>query len=228
MRSLLISSLCFIYSARLRNAQLNPRATCSEKDIGFAGLQQALVPRQAWKPFPQSAAEWSKILPDSITTVLIKNGEFCIQGPFPNIPATVTLELSSTATGQDMRTLLSGNVTGFGRSYWRNLSKGKGGSWMPSWTGFGRSRKKRFGAPLRICFCKKAERGCPTQRTRWSTSSRRRRQPTSPGRTISSEPSGQHFTADPQAHLLRSEQTHFNLWRQRNMTGWEQETKKPN
>jgi hypothetical protein len=91
MRSLLISILTLLILSPAANAQLTPR-NLLEKDIDFAGLQQTLVPRQAWKPFPQSAAEWTKILPDSIRTALIKNGEACLQGSFPNVPATVTLD----------------------------------------------------------------------------------------------------------------------------------------
>lgn len=75
----------------LANAQLTPR-NLLQKQTDQATLQKLLVSRAAWKPFPQSPAEWAKLLPDSIRTILIKNGEASLQGPFPNVPASVTLD----------------------------------------------------------------------------------------------------------------------------------------
>jgi hypothetical protein len=91
MRSLLISVLVFLILSPSANAQLTPR-NLLEKEMDVAGLQRVLVSKEAWKPFPQSAAGWAKILPDSIRAILIKNGETCLQGPFPNVPPSVTLD----------------------------------------------------------------------------------------------------------------------------------------
>jgi hypothetical protein len=81
-----------------RNPQLAPR-NLLQKAMDPDGLRKALVSRSAWHPFPQSAAGWATILPDSIRATLIKNGEATLQGPlpgsgqlFPNVPATVTLD----------------------------------------------------------------------------------------------------------------------------------------
>jgi hypothetical protein len=91
MRTLLISVLAFLILSPAANAQLTPR-NLLEKQIDVAGLQQALIPQQAWKPFPQSPAEWKNTLPDSIIKTLINHGEACLNGPFPGVPATVTLD----------------------------------------------------------------------------------------------------------------------------------------
>lgn len=91
MRILLISILTFLILSSSGNAQSTPR-NLLEKEIDLTELQRALVSQAAWKPFPQSPVGWGKILPDSIRTILIKNGEACLQGPFPNVPASVTLD----------------------------------------------------------------------------------------------------------------------------------------
>jgi hypothetical protein len=91
MRSLLISVLALLMVGSAARAQLTPRNLLS-KEMDLAGLQRVLVPQAAWKPFPQSAAGWAKLLPDSVRATLIKNGEACLNGPFPGVPATVTLD----------------------------------------------------------------------------------------------------------------------------------------
>jgi hypothetical protein len=91
MRSLLISVLTSLLVSPVANAQLTPRNLLS-KEMDLAGLQRMLVSQAAWKPFPQSAAGWAKLLPDSVIKTLIKNGEACLNGPFPGVPASVTLD----------------------------------------------------------------------------------------------------------------------------------------
>jgi hypothetical protein len=91
MRSLLISILTSLLLCPVANGQLTPRNLLS-KEIDLAGLQSVLVSPAAWKPFPQSAAGWAKLLPDSVIKTLIKNGEACLNGPFPGVPASVTLD----------------------------------------------------------------------------------------------------------------------------------------
>jgi len=91
MRSLLISILAVLILSPTANAQLTPR-NLLEKEIDLAGLQRVLVSQAAWKPFPQSPAGWIKLLPDSIIKTLINHGEAYLQGPFPNVPASVTLD----------------------------------------------------------------------------------------------------------------------------------------
>src|ERR1700740_3093343 len=91
MRSLLISALAWGLLHLDLKAQVTPR-NLLEKGMDLPGLQRVLVSQAAWKPFPQSAAGWEKILPDSIRSTLIKNGEACLQGAVPNLPATGTLD----------------------------------------------------------------------------------------------------------------------------------------
>lgn len=91
MRSLLISILAFLIVSYSANAQTTPR-NLLRNQIDLARLQKALISQAAWKPFPQSPAEWARLLPDSTRTILIKNGEACAQGSFPNVPASITLD----------------------------------------------------------------------------------------------------------------------------------------
>ncbi len=78
--------LIFLLFSQAVNAQTKPH-NLLERDI--TGL---LVPQAVWKPFPQSPEGWAKILPDSIRSKLVKNGEACLNGPFSNVPASVTLD----------------------------------------------------------------------------------------------------------------------------------------
>jgi hypothetical protein len=55
-----------------------------------------LLPQKDWKPFPKTAAEWSKHLPDSVLKVIIKNGEEALKKGFQPIPATAMLEYVRT------------------------------------------------------------------------------------------------------------------------------------
>ena len=91
MRSLLLSFLAVIIFTPPTDAQLTHRSLL-EKGFTGATLQQALIPRQQWTPFPRSPKEWEKVLPDSIRRKLITNGEVCLKEPFPNVPATTTLD----------------------------------------------------------------------------------------------------------------------------------------
>jgi hypothetical protein len=91
MRSSLLSFFAVIVFSLSTDAQLTPRHLL-QKDLDAVDLQQVLVSQQQWKPFPQSAAGWKKILPDSVSARLIQNGEACLTAPFPNVPASVTLD----------------------------------------------------------------------------------------------------------------------------------------
>ncbi len=108
MRSSLLSFFAVVVLNLFADAQLTPRDLL-QKELDPVDLQQALVSQQQWKPFPQSAAGWKKILPDSIRATLIQNGEACLRAPFPNVPASVTLDF-----------LRNGN-----RTRYENISFGK-------------------------------------------------------------------------------------------------------
>ena len=66
-----------------------------------AGLAKDLVPRDQWKPFPQTPVEWKKLLPASVQLSLIKKGEEALNKEFKSIPATVTLEYARTGNRTD-------------------------------------------------------------------------------------------------------------------------------
>src|SRR5690349_11305311 len=91
MRSFLLSFLATFIFSPSTNAQLTPRNPL-EKALGFADLQKVLVAQDQWKPFPRTPAQWENIVPDSIRKTLIANGEACLKDPFPNVPASVTLD----------------------------------------------------------------------------------------------------------------------------------------
>lgn len=59
-------------------------------------VKASLIPQGKWKPFPQTAEEWRRQLPDSLIKDLIKKGEAALTKPFNNIPATVALEFART------------------------------------------------------------------------------------------------------------------------------------
>lgn len=71
--------------AQLTARNLVPRFSGSE-------VNGSLVSLNDFKPFPQTAQGWRKVLPDSIISQIIKRGEASLSKDFVNIPATVMLE----------------------------------------------------------------------------------------------------------------------------------------
>ena len=65
-----------------------------QKNCPPSRLQQVLVGQSLFHPFPQTPAEWKKILADSVIRYLVHNGENALKENFPNIPASVTLDFS--------------------------------------------------------------------------------------------------------------------------------------
>ncbi len=91
MRSLpILVFACLVIGSRV-GAQVTPR-NLLEKEMDLAGLHGVLVSRAAWRPFPQTPAEWAALLPDSLIKTLIRHGEACLGRPFTDIPASVTLD----------------------------------------------------------------------------------------------------------------------------------------
>jgi hypothetical protein len=68
-------------------------------------LKQSLIPQGQFKPFPQSAEGWKKVLPDSTIVNLIKKGELALKKDFKNIPATVMLEFVRNGNRTDYEKL---------------------------------------------------------------------------------------------------------------------------
>jgi len=68
-------------------------------------LPSLIMASNQWKPFPKSAADWKKSLPDTVISLLINRGEQAAKKSFYNIPASVTLEFVKTGNRTDYETL---------------------------------------------------------------------------------------------------------------------------
>jgi hypothetical protein len=64
-------------------------------------ITSELIPVDQWKPFPQAADEWQKIIPAEAQQILIQKGEQALNKAFQPIPATVTLEFLRTGNRTD-------------------------------------------------------------------------------------------------------------------------------
>lgn len=61
-----------------------------------AVLPSALAPRDVWKPFPVTPAEWRQRLPDTMVQKAIRDGESALHYEFKAIPATLVLDFVRT------------------------------------------------------------------------------------------------------------------------------------
>ena len=55
-------------------------------------VQYSLVSKNAWKPYPQTPAEWKAAVPDSVRKKLIQVGEEALDYKFEPISATISLD----------------------------------------------------------------------------------------------------------------------------------------
>ena len=62
------------------------------KTYSLNAVEQSLIPRSQWKPYPKTPNEWKAAVPDSILTQLIKVGETLIDYKFEPISATLSLD----------------------------------------------------------------------------------------------------------------------------------------
>ncbi|MDB5010159.1 MAG: Heparinase family protein, partial [Mucilaginibacter sp.] len=76
------------------NAQITHRDLLEKFLLPASGGN--LVAQKDWKPFPKTAEEWKKRLPDSVIKNIIKNGEEALKKDFQPISATVMLEFVRT------------------------------------------------------------------------------------------------------------------------------------
>ena len=76
------------------NAQITHRNLLEKYLIPASGGN--LIAQENWKPFPKTADEWRKRLPDSVLKVIIKNGEEALKKQFQPIPSTAMLEYVRT------------------------------------------------------------------------------------------------------------------------------------
>ena len=82
---------CILFNVSAK-AQITPRNILPE----FTNQQLAgfLISQDDFKPFPQNAEDWKKILPDSVISSLVEKGDESLSKPFEEIPATVMLEFT--------------------------------------------------------------------------------------------------------------------------------------
>lgn len=84
----LFLSLVFIH---LSFAQVVQRNILANK-YNLLAVQQSLIPKNQWKPYPLTPEEWRKKLPDSIFNKLIKTGETTLKYKFESISASTSLD----------------------------------------------------------------------------------------------------------------------------------------
>ncbi len=84
----LFLSLAFVH---LSFAQVIQRNILANK-YNLLAVQQSLVPKNQWKPYPLTPEEWRKKLPDSIFNKLIKTGETTLKYKFEPISASTSLD----------------------------------------------------------------------------------------------------------------------------------------
>ena len=187
MRSLpILVFACLVIGSRV-GAQVTPR-NLLEKEMDLAGLHGVLVSRAAWRPFPQTPAEWAALLPDSLIKTLIRHGEACLGRPFTDIPASVTLDFFRNGNRTRYENLSFDKRNRLWALVLAESAEGKGrfldaivdGIWSISEETF-------WGASAHLFLQKEGGMGCgATRRTPWSIFSQPRPRPTSPGRIISS------------------------------------------
>jgi len=102
--SLLVFAL--LLSASCLQAQITHRDLL-HKASGIS-LSEALIPKDQFKPFPQTPEGWKKILPDSLIQKMIGNGELALKKEFKNIPATVMLQFLRTGNRSEFENLSFG------------------------------------------------------------------------------------------------------------------------
>lgn len=83
--------IAIMFFASTTSAQVTDRNLLL-KNCPPSRLQQILVSRAVFKPFPKTPAEWKPIFPDSVMQYLVNNGENALKENFPNVPASVTLD----------------------------------------------------------------------------------------------------------------------------------------
>lgn len=80
---LIMSNLCM--------AQVTQRNILTTK-YGVAQIKAALIAKESFKPYPQSAENWRKALPDTVIQQTIKAGEAALKFKFEPISASIALD----------------------------------------------------------------------------------------------------------------------------------------
>jgi Heparinase II/III-like protein len=74
-------------------AQVTQRNIMSKKYTSEA-IKQALIPKNQWKPYPKTAAEWRAALPDTVLKNIITNGEAALNYTFEPISGTISMDFA--------------------------------------------------------------------------------------------------------------------------------------
>lgn len=90
MKVLFIAGLCLCL-ASATFAQVTPRNILANK-YNLLAVQQSLLPKADWKPYPRSPDEWHQKLPDSTFNQVIKAGEAALKYEFEPISASISLD----------------------------------------------------------------------------------------------------------------------------------------
>ncbi|AEE51428.1 heparinase II/III domain-containing protein [Haliscomenobacter hydrossis] len=85
------SALLFLSLSISLFSQVTQRNILANK-YNLLAVQQSLVPKNQWKPYPLTPEEWRKKLPDSTFNKLIKTGETALKYKFEPISATTSLD----------------------------------------------------------------------------------------------------------------------------------------
>ncbi len=72
-------------------AQVTPRNILAQK-YSLQQVQQALLPKNLYHPYPTTPTEWKKVVPDSVLIAVVKAGEAALATDFQSISATVSLD----------------------------------------------------------------------------------------------------------------------------------------
>jgi len=99
--SVLITIL--IFSIQQSSAQITKRNFLQQ--FSEQTVAQSLIPKDNWKPFPQTPEEWKSKFPDSILNKFIKAGEKALNEDFKSIPATVAIEFVRTGNRSNYQKL---------------------------------------------------------------------------------------------------------------------------
>ncbi len=73
------------------NAQISNRNFLGSK-YTLEAVQKVLVAKEAYKPYPQTVAQWTSALPDTLIANTIKAGEMALNFSFEPIPASVAMD----------------------------------------------------------------------------------------------------------------------------------------
>ncbi|MCE7059491.1 heparinase II/III family protein [Dyadobacter sp. CY343] len=88
MKKILFLLLLGAWSA---TAQVTPR-NILEKAYSVEFVQQMLVPRDQWKPYPTDPAAWKAAVPDSVLTRIINEAEKLLEYKFEPVSASISLD----------------------------------------------------------------------------------------------------------------------------------------